>query len=419
LQAPLAVTLQAGAGTPDTHTFATDANGNPTGLESSTGVVTPVDRYVYDPYGDLDPDANSALASAAATNPLRFNGFDYDSAVKTYDMQARDYRPSVGRFLQADRYEQAQSDLSLVADPLSQNRYDFVGNDPVTNVEFDGHIPGAGSGCVPRCGDNQGGNMTATPTKGKTQGKSTNYVTPNAAGTSKPTRIKNPAAPQALKGPTKADKQRYANIKAAVKEQVSIDCLEKCSDEEEAHNFNQVAGAFYLGLGPETVDLQALDKQRASAVPDDSLLNPVNLVTDVATGGSGFLVKRAFEAGARKLATAGARRGAAKAASGAESSLQGALLREDLRMTEKYGSGGVRELENGHRRYYGDLRPSRTAGEMGGQRTVREWDPATGAQRTWLETLDQQGRVRIVRPETGGPKTHYYFDQQGGYGGSR
>ncbi|MCW3002037.1 MAG: hypothetical protein JWQ20_1335 [Conexibacter sp.] len=139
LQAPLAVTLQAGAGTPDTHTFATDANGNPTGLESSTGVVTAADRYVYDPYGDLDPDANSALASAAATNPLRFNGFDYDSAVKTYDMQARDYRPSVGRFLQADRYEQAQSDLSLIADPLSQNRYDFVGNDPVSNVEFDGH----------------------------------------------------------------------------------------------------------------------------------------------------------------------------------------------------------------------------------------------------------------------------------------
>jgi hypothetical protein len=56
---------------------------------------------------------------------------------------------------------------------------------------------------------------------------------------------------------------------------------------------------------------------------------------------------------------------------------------------------------------------------MTGQRTVREWDPVTGAQRTRLETLDQQGRVRIVRPETGGPKTHYFFDQQGGYGGSR
>lgn len=47
-------------------------------------------------------------------------------------------------------------------------------------------------------------------------------------------------------------------------------------------------------------------------------------------------------------------------------------------------------------------------------------DPdATGRQRTWLETVDQQGRVRIVRPETGGPKTHYLFNESGGNGGSR
>jgi hypothetical protein len=110
---------------------------------------------------------------------------------------------------------------------------------------------------------------------------------------------------------------------------------------------------------------------------------------------------------------------AAKAGMRADSALQGALLREHLRLTEKYGTAGVRELENGRIRYYGDIRPARTPGEMAGQRTVREWDPATGRQRTWLETLDQQGRVRIVRPETGGPKRHYYFDEKGGYGGSR
>jgi hypothetical protein len=47
---------------------------------------------------------------------------------------------------------------------------------------------------------------------------------------------------------------------------------------------------------------------------------------------------------------------------------------------------------------------------MAGQCLVREWDPATGATRTWLETLDHAGRVRIVRPETGGPKIHSRFD---------
>ncbi|MCW2986565.1 MAG: repeat protein, partial [Conexibacter sp.] len=138
--APLAVTLQAtGSSMQTTKAYATDANGNPTGLEESNGTVPGANRYVYDPYGDLDVDANAGMSGDAATNPLRFNGFDYDSAVKTYDMQARDYRPSVGRFLQSDRYESAQSDLSLIADPLTQNRYDFAGNDPVGSVEFDGH----------------------------------------------------------------------------------------------------------------------------------------------------------------------------------------------------------------------------------------------------------------------------------------
>jgi len=54
---------------------------------------------------------------------------------------------------------------------------------------------------------------------------------------------------------------------------------------------------------------------------------------------------------------------------------------------------------------------------MIGQRTVREWDPATGLERTWLETVDAAGNVRIVRPETGGTKVHYLFDAKGNYVG--
>ena len=30
-----------------------------------------------------------------------------------------------------------------------------------------------------------------------------------------------------------------------------------------------------------------------------------------------------------------------------------------------------------------------------------------------METLDHEGRVRIVRPETGGEKVHYMFDESG------
>lgn len=109
---------------------------------------------------------------------------------------------------------------------------------------------------------------------------------------------------------------------------------------------------------------------------------------------------------------------AANTASGAESALSGALLRTHLRQLEKYGQGGFRELESGRFRYYGNLSPAAKEGEMAGRRLVREWDPATGYTRTWHETIDQAGNTRIVRPETGGPKTHYSFDEFGNYGGA-
>jgi RHS repeat-associated protein len=95
------------------------------------------------------------------------------------------------------------------------------------------------------------------------------------------------------------------------------------------------------------------------------------------------------------------------------SAAEGARLRTHLRLLQKYGRAGFRELENGRFRYYGELRPASKTGEMAGLRVVREWDPITGRIRTWLETLDHTGRVRIVRPETGGPKVHYMFDAGG------
>jgi hypothetical protein len=107
------------------------------------------------------------------------------------------------------------------------------------------------------------------------------------------------------------------------------------------------------------------------------------------------------------------------AESGASSALQGARLGEHLTQLEKYGAQGFKELENGSIRYYGDLKAASTPGEMSGARLVREWNPETGGTRTWMETLDQSGTVRSVRPETGGPKVHYIFDANGNYIGTR
>jgi hypothetical protein len=86
---------------------------------------------------------------------------------------------------------------------------------------------------------------------------------------------------------------------------------------------------------------------------------------------------------------------------------------------QKYGADGFRELEDGAIRYYGQLRNARTPGDMTGQRVVREWNPGTGTTRTWLETIDRAGNVRIVRPETGASKVHYYFNEAGEYIGSK
>lgn len=110
---------------------------------------------------------------------------------------------------------------------------------------------------------------------------------------------------------------------------------------------------------------------------------------------------------------------ASRAAQRAPSALQGAQLREHMRQLQRYGADGYRELEDGAIRYYGQLRNARTPGDMTGQRVVREWNPGTGTTRTWLETIDRAGNVRIVRPETGAPKVHYYFNEAGDYIGSK
>ncbi|WP_437748761.1 hemagglutinin repeat-containing protein [Enterobacter mori] len=112
--------------------------------------------------------------------------------------------------------------------------------------------------------------------------------------------------------------------------------------------------------------------------------------------------------------------GIAKGGNRAVSSLEGAKLKEYYRLAEKYGQAGVKELENGNYRFYGDMTPSRTTGEMAGARLVREWDPKTGQTRTWYETLDHAGNIRSVAPKpVTNDKNHHIFDADGNYQGRR
>ena len=130
----------------DYHAYGKDANGSVTEIEESDGSVGEDDTYPYDPYGELeDPDPTDEsspedeLGEEAQANPFRFQGFYYDSGVESYDMQAREYRPEVGRFLSQDRFAAAAGDLQLQSDPLTQDRFAFAGGNPIGNIEFDGH----------------------------------------------------------------------------------------------------------------------------------------------------------------------------------------------------------------------------------------------------------------------------------------
>ena len=93
-------------------------------------------------------------------------------------------------------------------------------------------------------------------------------------------------------------------------------------------------------------------------------------------------------------------------------------LKEYYRQAEKYGTGSIKELDDGRIRFYEKLKPASKPGEMAGARHIREWNPKTGAKRDWYETLDHYGNIRQVRPDpylTDGIKVHYMFDAIGRY----
>jgi RHS repeat-associated protein len=97
--------------------------------------------YGYTPYGASDTTLSKGDTSVNAPfNPYRYTGKRYDSGSQTLDMGARRFDPSAERFLQLDQYQGALSDLQLSTDPLTQNRYDLGASNPLSGVEYDGHM---------------------------------------------------------------------------------------------------------------------------------------------------------------------------------------------------------------------------------------------------------------------------------------
>ncbi len=111
-------------------------------LVDSTGAVK--ESYGYTAYGSdngaISKKASGFSQGSVPTNPVRFQGKRFDSGSGSYDMGARRYSAQAGRWLQQDFYADALDNLGLSQDPMTANRYAFLGANPVNYVEADGHF---------------------------------------------------------------------------------------------------------------------------------------------------------------------------------------------------------------------------------------------------------------------------------------
>ncbi|QKI81212.1 RHS repeat-associated core domain-containing protein [Kroppenstedtia eburnea] len=108
-----------------TYYYQTNYRGDVTALTDSTGAV--VATYEYDAFGNLLKETGTV------ENPYRYAGYRYDEVTGLYYLQSRYYNPETGRFLTRDSFEGFE-DKSL-----GLNKYSYVLNNPVINVDPDGH----------------------------------------------------------------------------------------------------------------------------------------------------------------------------------------------------------------------------------------------------------------------------------------
>ena len=88
-----------------------------------------IERYRYDAFGGI------MTGITAPYNTNTYTGHTYDQDAGLIDMRARVYDANVGRFLQEDTY------AGTMQNPLSQNRYAYVMNNPVNYWDPTGRVP--------------------------------------------------------------------------------------------------------------------------------------------------------------------------------------------------------------------------------------------------------------------------------------
>ncbi|MFC5446707.1 glycohydrolase toxin TNT-related protein [Paenibacillus aestuarii] len=130
-----------------------NGHGDVVNLMDSTG-TTKLNSYQYDIFGNIVSQQENL------PQPFKYSGEMMDDKVGLQYLRARWYDPSIGRFVGEDTFG------GSVTNPLSQNRFTYVYNNPLTNVDPTGHWCTASvgdktyshpGGCNDGSGDQDGG----------------------------------------------------------------------------------------------------------------------------------------------------------------------------------------------------------------------------------------------------------------------
>ncbi len=87
--------------------------------------------YTYDAWGNV----LTSEGTLAASNPIRYRGYYFDTETSLYYLQSRYYDPAVGRFINADGSVSTKRGIN------SGNMFAYCENDPVNKTDVDGKNP--------------------------------------------------------------------------------------------------------------------------------------------------------------------------------------------------------------------------------------------------------------------------------------
>ncbi|GIN88534.1 tRNA nuclease WapA [Heyndrickxia sporothermodurans] len=124
----LAFNKHSGSTVSATYYYHYNPRGDVIALTDKSGNV--VATYSYDSWGN---PLETKRTGIALENPFRYAGYQYDEETGLYYLMARYYHPTHGVFLSLDPHPGDEDD------PVTQNGYTYGDNNPVMNIDPDGH----------------------------------------------------------------------------------------------------------------------------------------------------------------------------------------------------------------------------------------------------------------------------------------